>query len=1137
MEYIEPGTAGSRNGHGTGNGHGNGAVPTTAGLSWTHGGSMLRMDDAIVETVVTHTTRTTTSFAPIVLPRVPPPESIGLPRHLATEEYPLANQPAPPDMQFFSLNLGGKRVIIQDESSLPPFEGSLEVSGPGWTKNLLSASVPQARASTRVPSQVPAQMPATPQPEERIGFLNAINRSKGKEVRKRPHNFSRPGSRAEEGKVAKVEAPTPPISAADSLTVRQRSPPRKKIKGLEELTIHAHAGNSSLLSPLPSPEHEAGPSTASRSPSPTPPTLGSGLEVSTLLSLPALVNQFDNLPDRLQQHLFMHLLRRSRMPTIQRVSTFASIALKRDFIALLPHEVAVQILRRVDRPGLAAASRVCKRWNRMIETERIVWHQRLVDDDLWYGHGVEEEEEAKVLERYETLDWKAELESRGQFFRLDTPSDDERMLSATIPSRTNNEVIRPTPLKHVYRRRILDQKTWLSGRPEHASFPGHGTNVVTCLQFDEDKIISASDDHSINIYNTADGALRQRLNGHEGGVWTLQYRGDTLVSGSTDRTIRIWDLEDLTEKHVFYGHTSTVRCLQIVEPVWDEETGTFQPPYPVIVTGSRDATLRVWRLPDKDDPPIKTEPPLQLDEMLPPDKNPYHIHMLEGHTLAVRALATHGKICVSGSYDQTVRVWDIVKGTCLHVLTGHEAKVYSIVYDRYRNRCASGSMDNTVKVWDVGTGACLHTLTGHTSLVGLLGISPNHLVSAAADSSLRLWDPETLQLRGTLTSHTGAITCFQHDETKIVSGSDGSLKLWDARTGAYVRDLMNGVSSVWQVAFKGNLLVAASNRNNQTVFDVFNFDPSPSSSWEVDDDRLDTLRIPAWERGRVKEPLRYQSSTSTTDEWEISNSPTPGTRAPVGSTPMDKWGEGRGSVPHHADGHHHDHGAISPSLRAHLGHSQGSRRSSRLAGRHSLPSQPILRHQQAFSGVDHSPHNQLDVGSSSRRAPPPAFNDLSVGMAEHSPSHPTSEPTSARLRYSRRSRNRDSAADSPTLSAGLGGSSAFGMGGPGMGIGVNTRSGARISALASASGSGVIINGRLYGGAGAGNAAGSSFVPTFDEGDVGFDDRGAGPHQGSNSLVGGDGGGGGGDIFDIHDGEAISYRNIDENMAEDEEAA
>lgn len=183
--------------------------------------------------------------------------------------------------------------------------------------------------------------------------------------------------------------------------------------------------------------------------------------------------------------------------------------------------------------------------------------------------------------------------------------------------------------------------------------------------------------------------------------------------------------------------------------------------------------------------------------------------------------------------------------------------VYSVSYDRHRNRCASGSMDNTVKVWNVITGECLHTLAGHTALVGLLGISPNYLVSAAADGSLRVWDALNYELKHTLASHGGAITCFRHDETKVISGSDGTLKLWDIRTGQYVRDLVIGISSVWQVAFNGNLLVAASNRAGTTIFDVFDFGTS-TEPFELDDDSLDRLRRPAWERANPREPQEYQ---------------------------------------------------------------------------------------------------------------------------------------------------------------------------------------------------------------------------------------------------------------------------------------
>ena len=112
---------------------------------------------------------------------------------------------------------------------------------------------------------------------------------------------------------------------------------------------------------------------------------------------------------------------------------------------------------------------------------------------------------------------------------------------------------------------------------------------------------------------------------------------------------------------------------------------------------------------------------------------------------------------------------------------------------------------------------------GHASLVGLLGLSPSYLVSAAADSTLRVWDPDSGDLRHILSAHTGAITCFQHDEFKVLSGSDGTLKMWDIRDGSIVRDLLTGIIGVWQVVFEGRWCVAASNRMDSTMLDVWDF--------------------------------------------------------------------------------------------------------------------------------------------------------------------------------------------------------------------------------------------------------------------------------------------------------------------------
>lgn len=440
------------------------------------------------------------------------------------------------------------------------------------------------------------------------------------------------------------------------------------------------------------------------------------------------------------------------------------------------------------------------------------------------------------------------------------------------------------PYKALYRRRFLTRQNWAFREPKRVNFACHANNVVTCLQFDKHKIVSASDDHSINVFDTRTGATRARLNGHEGGVWALQYIGNILVSGSTDRTVRIWDLNTGKCTHVFVGHTSTVRCLQIVEPenINPDPYGEpiWEPPYPLIVTGSRDWTLRVWRLPSpgKDNEYHPNVPMSPTEENTDPTDNPFHLRQLAGHRHAVRALAAHGRTLVSGSYDFHVRVWDLLTGECKHRLTGHQQKVYSVVYDPIRAQCASGSMDGTVRLWSTVTGECKATLEGHTSLVGLLGLSYRHLVSAAADTTLRIWDPSTGACRHVLRAHSGAITCFQHDEYKVISGSDGTLKMWDVTDGSHTRDLLTGLTGVWQVSFNERFCVAAVQRNQRSEFDILDFgsvdeEENDDEEEEVDDDDPEAEIMDEDEGDLISTRSTQATAPQSRDRRELSPSP------------------------------------------------------------------------------------------------------------------------------------------------------------------------------------------------------------------------------------------------------------------------
>ncbi|PUU77598.1 hypothetical protein B9Z19DRAFT_1128134 [Tuber borchii] len=608
-----------------------------------------------------------------------------------------------------------------------------------------------------------------------------------------------------------------------------------------------------------------------------------------LMEIPKMLDSFDAMPSAVKTYVMYQLLRRCSKSTLQTVAEVVNPALKCDFLTLLPPELSLNIIKYLDIKSLCNAAQVSKRWRIIIDSDEWTW-KKLFDNDGYVlgdgeldraireGWGFQDPQGDDDCER----DVNAGTRSNCCAPTLTTPpphgrqkkkfntranskkQQKKREAVETLGKEEFNEVISEIysnsvgPVaaanaaekagskasvglqslrnlhlfKSIYRRHHIIRRSWIRPqvKPRHISFRGHQRHVVTCLQFDTDKILTGSDDTNINVYDTNTGALRNKLEGHEGGVWALQYEGNTLVSGSTDRTVRIWNIPAGECTQIFHGHTSTVRCLQILMPtkigVKPDGKDLIMPKVPLIITGSRDSTLRVWKLPMRGDRPYlpgSNRDANDNDLFLNPNNNPYFIRTLSGHQHSVRAISAHGDTLVSGSYDYSVKVWKISTGETVHTLRGHVQKVYSVVLDHKRNRCISGSMDNLVKVWSLETGSVIYTLEGHTQLVGLLDLSHDRLVSAAADSTLRIWDPETGNCKHTLSAHTGAITCFQHDGHKVISGSDRTLKMWNVQTGEFIRDLLTDLSGVWQVKFNERICVAAVQRDQVTYIEVLDF--------------------------------------------------------------------------------------------------------------------------------------------------------------------------------------------------------------------------------------------------------------------------------------------------------------------------
>ncbi len=72
---------------------------------------------------------------------------------------------------------------------------------------------------------------------------------------------------------------------------------------------------------------------------------------------------------------------------------------------------------------------------------------------------------------------------------------------------------------------------------------------------------------------------------------------------------------------------------------------------------------------------------------------------VQSHTKGLACVVFRENTLISGSNDQTIRVWDTVSGRCTHVLEEHQMLVRTVAYDPVRRLVVSGGYDRLIKIW------------------------------------------------------------------------------------------------------------------------------------------------------------------------------------------------------------------------------------------------------------------------------------------------------------------------------------------------------------------------------------------------------------------------------------------------------
>ncbi len=157
------------------------------------------------------------------------------------------------------------------------------------------------------------------------------------------------------------------------------------------------------------------------------------------------------------------------------------------------------------------------------------------------------------------------------------------------------------------------------------------------------------------------------------------------------------------------------------------------------------------------------------------------------------AISRNGKLAISCSTDQTVRVWDTTTGQQKSHLNGHVGAVHSVAMSHDETFAVTSGADGTLRLWDVGGGRQLKQLTKFSDTMYSLAIHPhgNLVAAAGADRKIHLLDMITGEERQTLAGHSDYVHCVAFDPSgdRLLSyGYAGYLKIWNVTDGKLLHE-------------------------------------------------------------------------------------------------------------------------------------------------------------------------------------------------------------------------------------------------------------------------------------------------------------------------------------------------------------
>jgi Caspase domain/WD domain, G-beta repeat len=197
--------------------------------------------------------------------------------------------------------------------------------------------------------------------------------------------------------------------------------------------------------------------------------------------------------------------------------------------------------------------------------------------------------------------------------------------------------------------------------------------------------------------------------------------------------------------------------------------------------------------------------------------------VLKGHAGPVSSLAfsADGRQLVSGSWDHTLKVWDLMAGTTKTFK--HDRDVLAVAFQPAGQFVASGSEDKTVRLWNLEPNGGLEKPWKHDAAVSAVAFSPdgNTLISGSLDGTLKVWNLANRQSLPRLIPAVGgqvrSLAFHKDNRTVAVGSSDGMIRVFNAQAGGALKTLSGHGGAVSSLAFSRDGLWLTSGSWDKTI--------------------------------------------------------------------------------------------------------------------------------------------------------------------------------------------------------------------------------------------------------------------------------------------------------------------------------